>query len=301
MISVIIPTHNRPSLLDDALSHIFQQKDVTIEVIVLNDVVSDNLTRKVIEKYPDIIYVEDGSFDGPSSKRKRGFQISQGEYIYTPDDDDYLTDEYFFAKCISMLNSDEALSFVSGNASILYEYEDSSRNAYGEHTLNVQGRISSVDYIQHFQEKYEKPISTAPTLFRRRSFDKEGISNIIEFSDSSIYLICLLYGDAYILEDNVAVYRINAEKSNLTHNASWEYIISVLKQKEYIYLKARLRLPNPKLFLANQFSMTYSFVLQSQWSKMDLIKLNIWLIYHSHLSLKILSKACRNIVNVLIR
>ena len=300
MISAIIATHQRAEMLDEALSHLVSQKNVQMEIIVLNDNEHDRETDAVIEKYPNIIYIKNRSFNGPNSKRKYAYNIAKGEYLYIPDDDDYLTDDCFFSKCVSILDADETISFVSGNVSFLYEYQDSSKNTLSKHELNVKGRVPSLDYIQHFQEKYDKPISVVATIFRKKAFDKIGLENITEFTDSSQYLISLLYGDAYVLEDDVAVYRIKDDKSSYTYNLSVEYIVNVLKQREDILRRVQSSIPEPRTFWERQYLNLYSFSQNSNISRKDMVKLNLWGIIHAHGSLKIVKKATKNILKIIL-
>src|SRR5574344_1909378 len=113
-ISIIIPTHKRSNYLDFELEQIFKQEDVSFEIIVINDIENDNKTKSVVEKYSKITYIEDNKLEGPSLKRKVGYKIAKGEYIYTPDDDDYLIDNMFFKKAIEKFDQYKGLAMVSG-------------------------------------------------------------------------------------------------------------------------------------------------------------------------------------------
>lgn len=300
MISVIIATHNRADLLDEELRQIYKQKNVEFEVFVINDNEEPEETDGVMAKYPLATYIKNNKIQGPCNKFKAGFKLSKGQYLYMPNDDDYLTDDYFFAKSEAILNNDKTISFVSGNVTILYDYIERTRELV-PNVLNIEGRIPAVDYMQHFQEDYEKPLSTCSTIFRKKAFDRIGIDNIIEFTDASQYLMALLYGDAYIMKDDVAIYRIRETKNSLTYNASKDFIINVLKQKETIYRWAKTVLPQPRKFWANQFRITYTVVTASNMNAFNQIMINLWGVLHSHWSRALIKYALKNIYKVTIK
>lgn len=89
LVSVVIPTRNRSSMLSRAIAGVLQQTYANIEVIVVDDASDDNT--------PDVA----GAFDDPrvryyrhrarrytSAARNTGIRHSRGEYIAFLDDDD---------------------------------------------------------------------------------------------------------------------------------------------------------------------------------------------------------------------
>ena len=98
MVSVIIPTHKRAELLFYELERIFSQKNVDFDVVVINDIEDEDETDCINEKFPNVTYIKSSIIQGPSEKHKKGLSITTGDYVYLPDDDDYLIDDYFFEK-----------------------------------------------------------------------------------------------------------------------------------------------------------------------------------------------------------
>lgn len=291
-LSVIIPTHKRRDLLFYELDHIYMQKDVVFEVIVVNDIKETDETDEIISRYPDIIYIKDSKIQGPSNKHKAGYRIAKGDYLYMPDDDDYLVDKYFFRKAIDKLITDPNLAFVSGQCKISKEFFDCNKNFIENHQTKVRGRLSGPEYLQEFQYKIDKPLSTVSTIYRKRAFDDTDAAKMIEMSDSSIYMQCLLWGDAYIMDDVVAVYRV--QERSLTTTASYAFIMNVLKQKELIYKKSIGYLKNPRNFWAQQFILTYNFWPNKR--TVDKIKCLIWASLHSHSSLRMIKFLIKQVV-----
>jgi glycosyltransferase involved in cell wall biosynthesis len=119
IVSCIIPTANRPTLLKRAIDSVVSQTYDNIEIIIVASPPHD-IVRPVISKYNDCevpidaIYIEDDS--GPSAARNRGIDAANGEYIAFLDDDDewrpnkleqqvpYLT-EYSIVSCLSIIRT----------------------------------------------------------------------------------------------------------------------------------------------------------------------------------------------------
>lgn len=282
-VSVIIPTHKRKDYLFYELEQIYKQKDVEFEIIVINDVEELDETDEIITRFPSVIYIKDRKIQGPSLKHKTGYKIAKGNYLYIPDDDDYLTDAFFFRKAVDILDEKTYIAFVSGQCSISFEFDESSKNYLKPFKTNVIGYIKGKDYLQEFQHKLDKPLSTVSTLYRKQAFDETDANNMIEMSDSSMYMQALLWGDAFIMDEEVAIYRIKG--GSLTSTLSYDFIMNVLRQKELLYKKSRLTLDRPKDFWFNQYTLSYFFCPQK--SKSRKLQLLLWGLLHSDCSSKL--------------
>lgn len=297
MISVIIPTHKRAGLLFYELEKIYQQKDVDIEVVVINDIEDEDETDKINILFPDVKYIKSEYFQGPSEKHKKGFAITTGEFVYMPDDDDYLTDDYFFSKSEKIFKKDNSISIVCGNVNIRYENDDSSPVQYRHQKLNISGKINGINYLQEFQHKYIKPASTVSTIFRRSALDE----NMIEMSDSSIYMQALLNGDAWFIDDIVAVYRIQQSKGkSLTSSASLNFIMNVIRQKEHIYMRAKSLLQRPKDFWSYHFEMSYMLLSQKQNCNSEKKRVLLWGLAHMHGSIRMFYYIIKQLVKLVL-
>lgn len=286
MVSVIIPTHKRANLLFYELERIYNQKNVEIEVVVVNDIEEEDETDRITELFPDVIYIKSSQIQGPSEKHKKGFAITTGEYVYMPDDDDYLIDDYFFEKAEKVFQKDNTISLVSGNVNIRYEDEDNKEIETAHQQINISGRISGRNYLQEFQHKLNKPASTVSTVYRRAALN----ANMIEMSDSSLYMETLFHGDAFIMDDIVAVYRVRKVKgASLTSSATLPFILNVLKQKEQFYFRAKGLLERPKDFWCNQFATTYGLLAEKPKCEKDKLKVLFWGGMHMHGSIRMFS------------
>ena len=95
MISVIIPTYNRASVIHESINSVLRQTYKKFELIIVDDGSTDN-TKAVAGQYNDerIRYIyNDSSVHGPSKARNIGIDAAIGEYISFNDSDDELSED----------------------------------------------------------------------------------------------------------------------------------------------------------------------------------------------------------------
>lgn len=119
LVSVIIPLYNTEEFVEEAVRSIMCQTLREIEIIVINDGSTDN-SLSIIKRLADEdkrirIYTQYNQ--GPSVTRNKGYEYTQGKYVYFMDSDDYLEPEALetcYIKC-----ERQALDFVFFDADIL--------------------------------------------------------------------------------------------------------------------------------------------------------------------------------------
>lgn len=88
LISVIIPTRNRAAMVCEAVESVLAQKNVALELIVVDDG-SQDATPFVLASYGDaVIRLRLDPFQGVSAARNAGILASRGEWIAFLDSDD---------------------------------------------------------------------------------------------------------------------------------------------------------------------------------------------------------------------
>src|SRR5262245_61901471 len=97
LVSTIIPVHNRPSLLREAVASVLAQIYRPIEVIVVNDGSNDETgweAETLAKRHPEVraIHRENG---GPGAARETGRLAARGEFIQYLDSDDLLLPNKF--------------------------------------------------------------------------------------------------------------------------------------------------------------------------------------------------------------
>lgn len=90
LFSIIMPTHNRGSLISTGIESVIDQTYADWEFIIIDDGSTDN-TKAVIESYKDSrirYYFQEHK--ERSTARNKGIELARGKYICFLDDDDYL-------------------------------------------------------------------------------------------------------------------------------------------------------------------------------------------------------------------
>ncbi|HIQ05788.1 MAG TPA: glycosyltransferase, partial [Anaerolineae bacterium] len=95
VVSVIVPTYNRPHMLVEAVRSILQQTYQNFEIIVVNDGGADaeGLIR-FLDADNRITYVRHNRQRGPGAARNTGLRLARGKYIAYLDDDDIYYPEH---------------------------------------------------------------------------------------------------------------------------------------------------------------------------------------------------------------
>lgn len=148
LVSVVVPTHNRSTLLRRAILSVQKQTYQNLEIIAVDDA-SDDDTEGVVNSFNDnrIKYVKHNVNRGGSAARNTGIGISQGEYIsFLDDDDEWVEDKI---EC--------QLRDISGYDAILC-------------SVTIVGKKTSV-------KRYKKSVVNVRDL--RRGFIFSGGTNII--------------------------------------------------------------------------------------------------------------------------
>src|SRR2546423_14232984 len=88
-VSVVVPTHNRSRMLIQTLDSVCRQRDVEVEIVVVNDGSIDE-TLDAIARLGDarIRVLDESPPAGVSAARNRGIQSAAGDWIAFLDDDD---------------------------------------------------------------------------------------------------------------------------------------------------------------------------------------------------------------------
>ncbi len=119
LISIIIPTYNRPKTLLTALQSIKTERKELIEVIVCNDyssIKNDSENKYVIEKIRnesglEIVYMDNSRNKGVSGARNTGIFSCNGKWIIFLDDDDVFVVDYI-DNVIDFINSAKSVDFI---------------------------------------------------------------------------------------------------------------------------------------------------------------------------------------------
>ena len=113
LVSVIVPTYNRPDMLKEALTSVLSQTYQNFEVIVVNDAGDD--VKDVIDslnKEGKIIYLQHKENKGLPAARNTGLKAAGGKYIAYLDDDDIYYPNHLETLVNFLENSDYKIAYT---------------------------------------------------------------------------------------------------------------------------------------------------------------------------------------------
>lgn len=128
--SVIIPTYNRKSVIEDTIDSVLSQQYIDYEIIVVDDGSSDNTAEFLKEKYDKKITILRIPNSERGKARNTGTAKALGDYIYFLDSDDLLYPNHL----------QQAFAFIESKDNpewIFQEYEFLNKKS---------GKTSSVNY-----------------------------------------------------------------------------------------------------------------------------------------------------------
>lgn len=130
-VSVIVPVYNVEKYIEKCLNSLVNQTLKNIEIIIVNDGTKDNseeIIKKIMEKYPQkIVYLKKEN-GGLSDARNYGIPYAKGEYIAFLDSDDYVEKDIY--KEMYELAKKENSDMVE--CDFLWEYPDKTREDIGQ-------------------------------------------------------------------------------------------------------------------------------------------------------------------------
>ncbi|PCJ01721.1 MAG: hypothetical protein COB14_03515 [Alphaproteobacteria bacterium] len=106
LISVVVPTYNRPDFLIKTMCSILNQSYKNIELIIVSNGKSDD-NENAAKSFNDdrVRYIDQENSGGPAGPRNHGMRLASGKYIAVCDDDDlWLSDK--LEKQISAMEAD---------------------------------------------------------------------------------------------------------------------------------------------------------------------------------------------------
>ena len=134
-VSIIVPTYNRPKMLDRALRSIQAQVMQDYEIIVINDAGED--VSEIINKYDKTKYFVHSENKGLTASRNTGLDHAIGKYITFLDDDDVIFPVHF-STLIHELETNNSIGAAYTDA---YRWEN---EIYLRRTLSVDYSLTGL-------------------------------------------------------------------------------------------------------------------------------------------------------------
>lgn len=243
LVSIIIPTYNRASLVGDAIESALAQTYPSTQIIVADDGSEDD-TPDVVARFDHVEYVRQEN-RGQAAARNLGFARARGDYVATLDSDDVWNHD-FLERSVACLETYD-LDFVFsnhvrriGDVRIPSDWERGGlwKNYTRKGTAEGWYLLGPAEARRMFVEACPAPSSS---LVLRRSSIAEGWSEEMKIADDW----CLLLGmvltrrcrAAFTLEQNW-IKRVDG--SNIYDGRDSMYIAETLGVHDEGILAARL-------------------------------------------------------------
>lgn len=222
LVSIIVPVYNTAEYVEECIQSILSQSYKNIELILVNDGSQDG-SGDICKKYEsrsNVFYIEQNN-KGVTYARKRGVEISKGEWILFVDSDDYL----LYDAIETMIGMSIGVDIVIGS----------------DQREKLKKEPDQIDREQYAVRLYERSITVgiAPKLYRRRLFNFK-----------SFDIPCdLLYGEDWLMNLQIAmdnskdirvcktpVYFYRFNPSSVSHNFIYplDYIVILCRKADQI-------------------------------------------------------------------
>ena len=220
LVSVIIPTYNRPHYLKQAIASVVQQTYTNIEIIVSDDC-SPEHPQLIIDAFQDarIRLRRNPSTLGIGLNATYAFKEAQGKYVASLNDDDVWRPD-FLEKLVPPLEANPGLALAFCDYYII-----NSEGAIDEPATERQSRREKRHQLQAgIHQPFWKlglidrsVFAASAALIRREAVAWERLHEAGVFWDYYIsYLACRSGRGAYYCPERLACYRIHPQSENMT-------------------------------------------------------------------------------------
>ena len=213
LVSVVIPTYNRADYLELTLNSVIGQTYQNIEVLVVDDGSSNNLTRDLCSKYNKVKYIRIENSGGPAKPRNVGIEQSTGEYVAFVDDDDIWNLDKL-EKQVEILNANEDFGLVHSYCELIDEHGGKIEGVIGRprHTFDKHGDV--------LKRMFGSWTVMMPTPMIRIELIKKvgGFNERIPpgLEDVEYWSRCAFYTKFYYLDEPLVLYRKHS--GNISQN-----------------------------------------------------------------------------------
>jgi glycosyltransferase involved in cell wall biosynthesis len=248
-VSVVIPTHNRAHMLNEALGSVLAQTYHDFEIIVIDDGSTDNTPAICRKHHTRIRYIYQES-RGRSAARNAGITTAQGNYIAFLDDDDVWLPRKLGLQ-VDALERDRDVDLVYGP---LYVTAGGCRSIMGE----PPGLKDPLEWLLF------DPCITNPSVMmaRRRTFDRVGLFDAaMEPCEDWDFLIriALKGGRFRFIDEPLAEYRLHSsntisqiDRMNAAHFAVLEKVFALPEMPHILSARRRHYVSRSWIRLGNE-------------------------------------------------
>lgn len=219
LVSIIIPTYNRPAYLKKAIFSVLQQTYQNIEVIVSDDFSSDN-PQPIIDEFKDprLRLRRNETNLGVGLNVSHAFKEAKGKYVASLNDDD-IWQEDFLEKLVPHLEANEEVVLTFCDYYIIDADGKVNPQLTEKQTQREkrQGLTAGIYHPFYRQALIDKAVfSASAAVIRRNSVQWDKLYEAGVFWDYYMtYLSCRSGKAAYYHPERLAFYRVHEQSENM--------------------------------------------------------------------------------------
>ena len=251
MISVIVPTYNRPNMLIGTIHSILNQTYRDFEIIVVNDAGIDVKGEiKYLNKNNNIIYLRHKRNRGLAAARNTGIKKAKGKYIAYLDDDDIFYPDHL----------ETLVNFLENN-----EYKAAYTDAYRvvQEKQNSNYVVKKKDILFSFDFDYDRILveNFVPILclmHEKSCLEKIGLfdEKLTVFEDWDFMIRISRKFEIAHLKNVTSEYSLRTDGTNMISSRSLDFG----RTFKIIYEKHRAYAQDKPTLLLSQINMIASFI-----------------------------------------
>ncbi|MFC3749138.1 glycosyltransferase family 2 protein [Paenibacillus sp. GCM10012306] len=229
LVSILIPTYNRPHYLEQALRSALAQTYPNIEIII-SDNSDNNYTQHVVEYFQselgfsNIHYVKNKSNIGPVANQLQCMRLASGEYVNFLMDDD-LFDPVKIERMAAYLKRFPGVTLVTSRKSIINEANQMIQLSpdtvpfanFGVYETFVNGRMAMATMLRNRINYIGEPTTG---LFRKGDlaepfgvfYGRKAFNNV----DVATWLTLLSRGDLVYITDPLSSFRKHSSQISVS-------------------------------------------------------------------------------------
>ncbi len=255
LISVIIPTYNRASLIKRSAESVLNQTYTNLELIIVDDGSTDN-TKEVIDSINDerVIYVKQEN-KGCCAARNNGINLARGKYIAFQDSDDVWHTNKLEKQIKALAENNTDIVFCKCFT-------------FG----NLRKRIAPKHFKEGFLAKNQTTMGiSAQTLFGKRDvfFNNKFDSNLLGQEDFELMMRLLEKGYSVYCMNNALVDCYGQEDSITSNHEKQLERLKIILQKNNNILK---NLSKPSLEYLAKYIIANAFNIKDKTTREGNIK-----------------------------
>lgn len=279
LISIILPTHNRPILLEEAIESVINQTEKNWELIIVDDNSEPPVNETVLQKKysQNLRVIRHTISKGGAAAKNTGINATKGKYITFLDDDD-LYSPIYLERSVQQLETYPQIKILFIGVKWFGERAEYGQKNHDKNTrkvtLDAQGKEKSSYLIQFNQNLFSALLKRIPMPFQRIVMSKETSLQLGHYQEDCLLWDCELALRAALkftcglLSDQLYLQRAQGQGYSSLQDRQVEHLYSNLKIKIDLYQSLKnnkqLSLPVKEALITTWCDLTWYFIQRNE-------------------------------------